>query len=162
MNNYTTNLSGTIVSNPPLALLTSAPDNARLPRNTAGNAAEEYALQLLEKSGYEARKCLKSDFQVINPETGEFWLLEVKSAQRRPDGKYVFQLLNAGTDYRHSTMLLLLAILKAENPVPFVIPTDEFTIRSTIVITSHPLDYAGMWSEYRQPQHQITLERTRK
>ncbi len=132
-------------------------DMSRPSRKVMGDLGEAYAAYLLQLSGYIVTHIRQADLAATNPATGELLRVEVKTAQRRPDRKYVFQLWNPGTDYRHSDRVLLLAIQPSRYPVPFIIPTDKITFRSTIVITSHPLRYAGMWAEYRQNTGVITL-----
>ncbi|HEX2618581.1 MAG TPA: hypothetical protein VHL11_00505 [Phototrophicaceae bacterium] len=126
-------------------------------RQTMGRLGELYAAYLFRKSGYIPIRQRQTDLIVINPATGESLRVEVKTA-RRPDGKYVFQIWNHTTDYRHSDRLLLLAVQKSGYPVVFVTPTDAFTFRSTIVITSHTLRYQGRWAVYRQSSDLITFE----
>lgn len=158
MSQYTIIPDSSIDSNPSLSLPPILSMHVTPSGSQMGKLGEDYTLRLLEKSGYIAEKIAKSDFQVTCPATGETWKLEVKTARVRSDRKYVFHLLDLPyKDYRNSDVLLLLAVVKAGYPVPFVIPTAHIDPRATIVITSHPQTYRGRWSQYRQTQHQINL-----
>lgn len=162
MSKYITIPSGSNVHNPTFNLPPLVTPETRLTSHQSGLSGEQYASDLLVKCGYIPQKCRKSDFKVINPGTGETLKLEVKTAQKRRDGRFVFHILNDRTDYRQSDFLLLFCIQKSGYPIAFVIPTDAFEKRSTIVIGSDPVRYVGMWSQYRIALDKFTLERTRQ
>jgi len=125
------------------------------PRRAVGALGEMAAAKLLEMRGYRvsftgaAEK--RGDLRVVSPVTGEVVRVEVKTARRCKDGKWRFTLKKKQhTDYRHSDVVVLLAVIGGGAVVPFVIPVADLGERSQVCITSSPAKYAGRWARYRQ------------
>jgi hypothetical protein len=125
----------------------------RSDRNGTGAAGETFAKDLLERSGYDAQKRTErycGDLRAVEPATGEFWNIEVKTAKRRPDGRHTFQLMtDSGTDYRYSDYVLLLAICGSGVVVPFLIPVNYLKRRGAKTITLPKNLNASKWSHFR-------------
>lgn len=122
-------------------------------RNGTGAAGETFAQDLLKKAGYEVNKNAerkRGDLRAVEPETGEFWNVEVKTAKRRPDGKYCFQLIVEGqTDYRYSDYVILLAVNTNGIVIPFLIPVPFLKRRGAKTITLPANFNSSKWSHFR-------------
>lgn len=129
-------------------------------RNAIGALGERMALLLLQRRGYivdyVARdRQRRGDLRVVDGD-GEVIRVEVKTARQCKDGKWRFLLWKkstpgkSGQDCRDADMLILLAVLKTGDVIPFVIPMAEARERSQICISSHPETYTGCWSRFRQ------------
>lgn len=116
-----------------------------------GAAGETFAAELLKAAGYEVRKPdarKRGDLQAIDAATGEFWKVEVKTAKRRDDNKFCFQLLNRTQDYRHSDYVLLIAVMPGGKVASFLIPVEVLKRRGAKSITVTNLN-SGYWSHFR-------------
>lgn len=116
-----------------------------------GAAGETFAAELLKSAGYEVQKPdarKRGDLRAIDAATGEFWKVEVKTAKRRDDHKFCFQLLNRTQDYRHSDYVLLLAVMPGGKVASFLIPVDVLKRRGIKSITVSNLN-SGYWSHFR-------------
>ena len=138
-------------------------DLSRATAYAAGRRGEHVAAYLLEQTGrYDVAitdKYHNGDLLAIDHESGEMIVVEVKTARRGNDGKWRFTLWKKGSqNHRHSDVVLLMAVLKSGRCVPFVIPVHDVRDRTFIAITSHPENYGGRWSQYRQHTHALTLE----
>ncbi|GIL12528.1 MAG: hypothetical protein BroJett038_12480 [Chloroflexota bacterium] len=126
-------------------------------RRTLGFAGERTAAQLLTEAGYhvtQSRRC-EGDLKAQNRQTGELFRVEVKTAMCCRDGKWRFLLFKrsrfGSTDYRNSDIVLLLAVIESFQVVPFVVPVAALgRSRVQLVITSHPLRYAGWLAAFRR------------
>lgn len=136
-------------------------------RNAIGALGERMAALLLQQQGYVVDhvgrdRQRRGDLRVIDG-AGEVIRVEVKTARRGKDTKWRFLLwkksteVKSGQDCRDADILILLAVLKTGDVVPFVIPMPEARDRSQICITSHPDTYTGCWSSYRQPPGQLSI-----
>lgn len=127
-------------------------------RKGIGHLGEVVAAKLLERGGYEvsfARQGQKrGDLRAVDQLTGVVTKVECKTARRSVDGKWRFTLTSTGngkTDYRHSDVVVLLAVHpKTGSVTPFVIPVAAMGDRCQICISSQPDTYAGKWAGYRQ------------
>lgn len=121
-------------------------------RSERGFAGEYFARHFFNRYGFIAEKQSerkRGDLRVIEPVTGQVWKVEVKTAHRRPDGKWCFQIIgtgNASTDYRHADYLFLLALLSGGKIATYLIPTKHLKNRKTITISNVN---KGMWTDYR-------------
>jgi hypothetical protein len=118
-----------------------------------GAAGETFAAELLKSSGYDVvkrdePKC--GDLRAADINTGEFWNIEVKTAKRRPDGRFCFHLYENGkTDYRYSDYVLLIAVLSAGKVASFLIPVKVLKRRGAKTITLPKNLNSSRWSHYR-------------
>lgn len=121
-----------------------------------GAYGEQIGRRLFEQNGYTVEesklgsKC--GDLKVIDPNTGEFWKVEVKTARRGAGGLYQFCLRRDGnmTDCGHSDYVLLLPALKSGRCVPFLIPSAALVGLKKLCIRNHPEEYKGKWREFRR------------
>lgn len=119
-------------------------------RRGRGAAGETFAEDLFKKAGYEVRKSRKheGDLKAIDTDTGELWNIEVKTAWKRPDGKFTFQLIVDGhTDYRHADYVLLLAVSSNGVVAPYLIKTENLQDRKTITLPANMNN--SKWSHFR-------------
>jgi hypothetical protein len=115
---------------------------------------EFYAQSLLESDGFvvnQQSEKMRGDLQLIEPNTGELFNVEVKTAKRNKRGQFVFLLRKTGkTDFRHSDALVLLCCCKSGDIVPYILPTVILRpSRRQITIVQDPRTYAGMWANFR-------------
>lgn len=126
---------------------------AALTRRNIGTWGKLTVYQRLEKAGWLVSFChceKRGDLRATNPLTGEVLYIEVKTARQGRDKKWRFTLVKDGcTDYRDSDKVVLLAVLKSGDVVPFIIPVSEIPSRRQICITSHPASYTGWAASYR-------------
>lgn len=121
-------------------------------RSERGFAGEYFARHTIQNSGYVVtiqREKKRGDLQVADIFTGECWKVEVKTARRRKDGKWTFQVKgtgNARTDYRHSDYVMLLAVIGGGKVASYLIPVSKLGTRNTITISNLN---AGKWTDYR-------------
>lgn len=121
-------------------------------RHTLGSLGEITVHKALEAAGYQVRAGRRSegDLHVTDRPTGQVLRVEVKTALRSSDRKWRFTLWVAGrTDYRHSDVVILLAVLEDFRYIPYAIPVADLGQRSQLCITSHPASYAGWLAPYR-------------
>lgn len=117
-----------------------------------GHMGEMTVQNALNAAGYQARKGRhnEGDLHVVDRSTGQILYVEVKTAMRSTDRKWRFTLFVRGkTDYRHSDVIVLLAVLDDFTYVPYAIPVPDLGSRSQLCITSHPATYAGWLAPYR-------------
>jgi len=121
-------------------------------RRGRGAAGETLAQDLLCRAGYEVRKyppkSKRGDLQVIEINTGEVWAVEVKTAKRRSDGKWCFQLLNKSQDYRHADYVLLVAVLSGGKTAEYLIPVSALERHGLKCLTISNVN-SGKWTDYR-------------
>jgi len=103
-----------------------------------GTLGEYAAMCLLRNAGYTVSNTRpgqhRGDLRVIDPETGEVLIVEVKTARQNSSKKWSFCLFREGkTDYRHADILIALAVLKSGDVIPFVIPTSAIPFRKKLV-----------------------------
>lgn len=127
-------------------------------RHGLGQIGEYVASLLLKASGYDIshNHCdQRGDLIAWHP-SGKTYRVEVKTARKSSDGAWRFCLWKKGkTDYRHSDFIVLLAVTKSGDCIPFVIPTSDIKKKITVIaITSNPRTYGGKWSIYRQSLHE--------
>lgn len=122
-------------------------------RRNIGTWGELTVYNKLEQAGWNVSFChyeKRGDLRAVNPDTGELLYLEVKTARQGRDKKWRFTLVKDGcTDYRDSDRVILLAVLKSGEVVPFIIPVSEIPARRHICISSHPACYKGWAAAYR-------------
>lgn len=131
-------------------------------RRAVGLIGERMAYELLYCAGYRVSYAHpnqhRGDLVVINDD-GVITKVEVKTARQGKDRKWRFTLEKKGhTSAANSDMIILFAVLKTGDAIPFVIPTADIRGRRHIVITSHPESYRGRFTCYRQKRGQLTLE----
>ena len=119
-------------------------------RSERGFAGEYFARHLFNRYGFIAdvqTEKKRGDLRVCDPVTGECWKVEVKTARRRPDGRWAFQLFKRGkTDYRHSDYVMLLAVIGGGKVASFLIPVSSLGTRNTITISNLN---TGKWADFR-------------
>lgn len=123
-------------------------------RYSLGWMGEVTVQQRLSHLGYHVTPARRAegDLRVIDPATGQILRIEVKTALRSIDHKWRFTLIKSGcTDYRHSNLVVLLAVLDDYTYIPFSIPVAVLSDRSQLCITSHPATYKGWLAPYRLP-----------
>lgn len=126
-------------------------------RNRRGIGAwgENYVAAKFQEAGFKVSFARigerRGDLRIVDPETGEIYRVEVKTARRAKDGKWRFTLYKRGhTDHANSDFVVLLAVLKSGRAVPFVIPSQVLCRQRQAVITSHPENYSGKLAKYRR------------
>ena len=127
-------------------------------RQGIGALGEMVARRLFENAGYEVSRAERrqGDLRIIQPQTGEVRQIEVKTSRRASDRRYHFTLWKKGkTDYRDADTVLLLAVLKSGDVVPFVIPVSALGERSQITISGDCWNYSGVWRKYRCSERNI-------
>jgi len=123
-------------------------------RSSIGWMGEVTAQHALNAAGYQVRPGRRGegDLYAVDCRSGETFRVEVKTAMRSTDRKWRFLLWKRGrTDYRHSDVVVLLAVLDDFSYVPFAIRVADLGQRSQLCITSHPASYRGWLSPYRLP-----------
>lgn len=123
-------------------------------RSERGFAGEYFARHTLQRAGYVVTiptEKKRGDLRVTDIFTGEVWKVEVKTARRRPDGRWSFQLkVKCGkgnrTDYRHSDYVMLLAVIGGGKVASYLIPVSKLGNRNTVTISNLN---SGMWTDYR-------------
>ena len=129
-------------------------------RRSIGALGELTAAAMLRKQGLHVEKASRrrGDLRVMNPETGEITYIEVKTARRGRDKKWRFLLWKKNkTDHRHADKVLLLAVMRWGEVVPFVVPVDVLLRQKQCVICSDPRTYTGKLACYRQARGEIRL-----
>lgn len=120
-------------------------------RNGRGAAGETFAAELLKAAGYDVvrrGKTRQGDLRAADKTTGEFWNIEVKTAAKRPDGKFTFQLVVDGqTNYRHADYVLLLAVSSNGVVAPYLIKTELLSDRKTITLPANANN--SKWADFR-------------
>lgn len=117
-------------------------------RHERGFAGEFFARKMLEHAGYgveRQQKKKRGDLRAFD-DTRE-WKIEVKTAKRRPDGKFAFHLIQKGTDFRHSDYVLLVAVCGNGVIVTYLIPTRVLGARKTITLPKNL--NVSKWADYR-------------
>lgn len=144
-----------------MSLITIESNISKRSHTAIGALGERAAAILLEKAGYAVsftNQRQAGDLKAINTETGETYTIEVKTARRCSDRKWRFTLAKTGhTDHRHADFVILMCALKSGRMIPFVIPISELENQRAAVISSHPEDYSGKFSIYRQKAGSIRL-----
>lgn len=128
-----------------------------------GLYGEIVVCELLREHGYEAELAKlgskKGDIEAVNRETGQVFKVEVKTARKGRNRMWNFTLLKEGyCDHKHADIVVLLAVLKTGNVVPFVIPTSVIANQKTLKIPSFPSLYGGKYAKYRQKVGELKLE----
>lgn len=119
-------------------------------RHERGFAGEFFARKLLERAGYAVERQRKRKAGDLKAEDvdGHSWKIEVKTAKRRPDGKFAFQLANQGkTDVNHADYLVLVAVCGNGVVVTYLIPTAVLANRKTITLPKNL--NTSKWSHFR-------------
>lgn len=125
---------------------------------SAGAHGEQLAANMLQRAGYLVdfvpQRDHAGDLRATDPATGETWRIEVKTARREASGRWQFLMRKADrhgvTDCANADLVMLLAVLKTGQAVPFIIPCPALAGVQKITIPSHPEEYAGKWASYRQ------------
>jgi Holliday junction resolvase-like predicted endonuclease len=131
-------------------------------RRAVGAAGELFVKALLERHGYIVKptdhNSCQGDLIAIDSRTGEIWKIEVKTSRKNKDGKWRFKLYKAGhTDHKNADIVFLVAVMPSGRCVCFVVPVEILANQRQAVITSHPDQYAGKLSVFRQPFNAINL-----
>lgn len=124
-------------------------------RRGMGIAGERTAQAMLERAGYLVSRAPihHGDLKAIDPDTGQVWFIEVKTARRSKDKKWRFPLKpggNARTAPWFADVVCLLAVMPSCRVIPFIVPIGQLLYQCQAVITSHPETYAGKLAQYRQ------------
>ena len=123
-------------------------------KQALGAVGELIAIDLLVSAGYHVRLsktgAKRGDLTVIDPETGQTWLVDVKTARRSTDGYFHFCLYKRKkTDYRYSDYVLLLAVNSAGTTVGFLIPREDIKFATSLALGKNARTYRGKWAQYR-------------
>lgn len=120
-------------------------------RSERGFAGEFFARKLFEKAGYgvERPKQRKCGDLIVHADRGDI-KVEVKTARRRADGKFTFQLVgtgNARTNCHHADFVFLVAVCGNGIVVTYLIPTRVLGSRKTITLPTNL--NKSKWSHFR-------------
>lgn len=121
-------------------------------RSALGWMGEVTVSQQLQAAGYHVQpgRAGEGDLRAIDTRTGQILRIEVKTALQSIDRKWRFLLWKPGhTDYRHSDVVILLAVLDDYHYVAFAIPRADLGQRSQLCISSNPATYKGWLASYR-------------
>jgi len=123
-------------------------------KQALGAVGELIAIDLLTSAGYHVRLSKagrkRGDLTVIDPETGQTWLVDVKTARRSTDGYFHYCLYKRNkTDYRYSDYVLLFAVNKAGATVGFLIPREDIKFATSLSLGKNARTYRGKWAQYR-------------
>jgi len=104
---------------------------------------------------YQPRRRKVGDLLAVDTETGWQIKIEIKTAKRGKKGKYQACLRKndkyGQTDVSHADIVLLVCVDAAGGFYPFVIPNRDIgNEQKRLTISSHPMDYGGKYSKYRQ------------
>jgi hypothetical protein len=129
-----------------------------------GNFGEDYIYRLLVNSGYIVRKTSKlafsGDLQVTDPVTGEFFKIEVKTANQHPtSGQFRFCLKKTGkTDCTYSDYVILVCIDTDGRIYLYCAHCNCFNGATHVGITSHPTKYKGKYAAFRIRKPHINFD----
>lgn len=125
-------------------------DSHLSPHIITGHYGELYLIELLEKSGYIVWKCETThlgDLCVVDPETGEFFSIEVKCANANFHGRYQFCLNKPGhTNCTWADWCALLCIDNAGTHYLYIVQPSLFQGVKQFSISSHPTRYKGKFA----------------
>lgn len=133
-------------------------------RRALGTAGEIAVAQALEASGYSVSSPhtpKRGDLLVFDP-AGNRFKVEVKTARQNARKEWCFTLFKRWqgrecADHRSCDFVVLLAVLKFGDSVPFVIPCAQVARITAITLYHHPLDYSGKYSTYRRNIKELRL-----
>jgi hypothetical protein len=129
------------------AIFDGIPANKRTERGFAG---EYYARHMFAQAGYtvERQKRRKSGDLLVTDEANREVKIEVKTAKKRPDGKFAFQLrVGCKTDCKYSDYVCLVAVHGDGVVSVFLIPVRVLGSRNTITLPNNL--NLSKWSDYR-------------
>lgn len=133
-------------------------------RRALGAAGELKVAEALIAQGFEvdASHPHKSGDLRVFDEWGDVFYVEVKTARQNARKEWCFTLYKLWqgrecTDHRSCDFVVLLAVLKSGQAIPFVIPCDKLQ-RVKAISFSHPQTYAGKYSYYRQNIKELRLK----
>lgn len=117
-----------------------------------GLAGEKLAIAMFQDACYHARKPTYHgcDLSVVDPNTGEIFGVEVKTATRSECRNSWQFCLNKpkNTSLSHSAYVLLILIAE-KGYFTYLIPSDFFGKTKSFAITSHPEKYRGKVAPFR-------------
>jgi hypothetical protein len=120
-------------------------------RHERGFAGEFWARKMLERAGYTVeRQTMRKSGDLLATDTtkDQSWKIEVKTAKRRPDGKFAFQLrVGNKTDCKHADYVLLVAVCGNGVVITYLIPVRVIGPRKTITLPKNL--NLSKWSDYR-------------
>jgi hypothetical protein len=122
-----------------------------------GSLGEDYATLKLEKAGYRCKVALKGekqgDIKVVDPETGEFFRVEVKTARMGSGGDFWFRLYHGKHCTIKSVDYVVLNCVRSSGLVTsFIVPQTEIQAKHAIRLVGRPEVYSGKYAKYRQPE----------
>lgn len=127
-------------------------DSHLSPHIVTGHHGERYLIELLEKSGYIVWKCETThlgDLCVVDPQTGEFFSIECKTANPNFHGRYQFCLKKPGhTDCSYADFCALLCIDAAGKHYLYIVESSLFQGVKQFWISSHPTRYKGKFASF--------------
>lgn len=134
-------------------------------RRALGAAGECKIKEALEAQGFtvDASHPHKSgDLRVFDAQ-GNILYVEVKTARQNARKEWCFTLYKRWqgrecTDHRSCDFVILLAVLKSGQAIPFVIPCSKIGSVKAITLATHPQTYAGKYSYYRQNIKELRLQ----
>lgn len=130
-------------------------------RNVLGLAGELKVKEALEAQGFQVdTHPVKKfgDLRAISPQ-GEVFYIEVKTARQNSRKQWCFTLIKRKkTDCSHCDYVIMLAILKSGQAIPFVVPVGAIERLTAITLPKHPLEYAGIYAQYRQNIKELRLQ----
>lgn len=118
-------------------------------RRERGFAGEYFARQMFLKAGFTVERPTqrKSGDLIISTDLGS-WKVEVKTAARRPDGKFTFQLIVANkTNCHHADYIFLVAVVGSGVIVTYLIPVEGLGNRKTITLPKNMNN--SKWADFR-------------
>lgn len=126
--------------------------NSKTTNTDIGSAGERLAIAMFEEAGYQARKPKYHgvDLEVRDHKTGEFFTVEVKTANRSESRKSWQFCLNKPKNTCACNSAYILLILIAEKTVfTYLLPSDFLADTKQFTISSHPEKYKGKIAPFR-------------
>lgn len=127
---------------------------ARENKHTAVGALGEALAAELFARHYQVQHNLpgqhKGDLTIVDPETGESFHIEVKTARQSKGKKWHFQLWkHKKTDHLNADYILLITVLKTGDAALFLVPESELRDVKHVSMR-HPDHYSGKFTAFQQ------------
>lgn len=126
--------------------------NSKTTNTDIGKAGERLAISMFEEAGYKARKPKYHgvDLEVRDPKSGEFFTVEVKTANRTECRKsWQFCLNKRGNTCSCNSAYILLILIAEKTVFTYLLPSDFLADTKQFTISSHPEKYKGKIAPFR-------------
>lgn len=130
-------------------------------RKALGTAGEQMVYDWLRAAGYGVvftRRYESGDLRAQNQQTGERFVLEIKTAKKSIDGKWRFTLRKENSQSLDGVDIVILMAIHEGQIIPFVVPAEVLSNQNQAVITFAPDKYKGKLARFRQTAGSLNLE----